>query len=390
VSSAAVPLTDSLDATVAPLTDTASSAIAPAGAGLGSVTDTLDATVGPATDSLGGLSAGAQDPLSAVLSPVNETVDVVATPFVAAVEDVAVAPLADTVDQTTRPAAPTPGDVAASAGDRGETSVAGSAGGGGGAPGGGATGAEDLVPAAPGSTGLEGGGLPGGFPTDAAATQPGAALSDGPAAGPTFGGADIVQPPFAASPPADVAAAAAPPRTGGESTFDVIAATATDPSVLTAATGLAVLVGAGLVGSRLGCAAEARLLFTNVRLLPCMVRTNVGNLIPSLTPTLPASGPAGPAAALRPAVASEGAVAGTSAVNDPPPGEIERSDARTGLLGSFRDGFEDAIQGGRRDIGDSLGDSRLMLQLGMALGFVYAGFLSVWFWATRLRRRPGD
>ena len=31
-----------------------------------------------------------------------------------------------------------------------------------------------------------------------------------------------------------------------------------------------------------------------------------------------------------------------------------------------------------------------MLQLGMLLGFVYVGFLSVWFWATRVRgpRRP--
>ena len=32
-----------------------------------------------------------------------------------------------------------------------------------------------------------------------------------------------------------------------------------------------------------------------------------------------------------------------------------------------------------------------MIQLGMALGFLYAAFLSVWFWATRLRGRPeGD
>jgi hypothetical protein len=30
-----------------------------------------------------------------------------------------------------------------------------------------------------------------------------------------------------------------------------------------------------------------------------------------------------------------------------------------------------------------------MIQIGMALGFLYAAFLSVWFWATRLRGRPG-
>jgi hypothetical protein len=61
----------------------------------------------------------------------------------------------------------------------------------------------------------------------------------------------------------------------------------------------------------------------------------------------------------------------------------------SGLAQSFRDGFEDAIEGGNREIGDGLSDSRLMIQLGMALGFVYAAFLSVWFWATRLRGQPG-
>jgi hypothetical protein len=355
---------------------------------LGSVTDTLDATVAPTTDGLIGFSAASggesQDPLSAVLAPVNETVDAVVSPFVTGVEeDATVTPLADTVEST-----PSPSDVATPAGDRGETSVAGAAGGGDGTAGGGGTGAEGLIPVAPGSTGLEGDALPGGFPSDAAAGQPGAAMSDGVPASPAFGGAEVVQPPFVAPPPAE-SAAAAPPGGGGESALDVIAAAATDPSVLAAATGVAVLVGAGLAGSRLGCAAEARLLFTNVRLLPCMVRTGVGNHLPTLTSALPGSGPAGPAAVLQPAVAAQGAVAGASAVNDPPPGAIEHSGARTGALGAFRDGFEDAIQGGRREIGDTLGDSRLMLQLGMTLGFVYAAFLSVWFWATRLRRRPG-
>ena len=35
--------------------------------------------------------------------------------------------------------------------------------------------------------------------------------------------------------------------------------------------------------------------------------------------------------------------------------------------------------------GETLADSRLMIQIGMALGFLYAAFVSVWFWATRLR-----
>ena len=54
-------------------------------------------------------------------------------------------------------------------------------------------------------------------------------------------------------------------------------------------------------------------------------------------------------------------------------------------LGSFRDGFERAIGDERDDIGEAFRDSRLMMQIGMLLGIVYLGFLSVWFWATRLR-----
>jgi hypothetical protein len=35
--------------------------------------------------------------------------------------------------------------------------------------------------------------------------------------------------------------------------------------------------------------------------------------------------------------------------------------------------------------GAALADSRLIIQIGMALGFLYAMFISVWLWATRLR-----
>jgi hypothetical protein len=61
-------------------------------------------------------------------------------------------------------------------------------------------------------------------------------------------------------------------------------------------------------------------------------------------------------------------------------------DAFEHALDSFRDGFAQVITDGRQDVGEGLRDSRLMLQLGMLLGFVYVGFLSVWFWATRLRQ----
>jgi hypothetical protein len=55
---------------------------------------------------------------------------------------------------------------------------------------------------------------------------------------------------------------------------------------------------------------------------------------------------------------------------------------------SFRDGFERSI---RRDPdgGDGISDSRLFVQIGMALGFVYLAFLTFWFWATRVARQRG-
>ena len=120
-------------------------------------------------------------------------------------------------------------------------------------------------------------------------------------------------------------------------------------------------------------------MFTNLRLLPCLIQDGVRNTMEPLVSALPGSGAAAPAAALS---LPQGAVEGGSGANAGTPGR------QRGLTQSFRDGFEDALQGGNREIGDALGDSRLMIQLGMALGFLYAAFLSVWFWATRLRGRP--
>jgi hypothetical protein len=151
-----------------------------------------------------------------------------------------------------------------------------------------------------------------------------------------------------------------------------------------AATGVAVVVGVRL-GHTLF--ADPQILFTNVRLIPCLVRDSVQHHLAPLTSALPGSGPAAPVAALSSDVATQGAVSGGSAVNPSDVGERGRSGFQ-GLSEAFRDGFEDAVRGGNREIGDALGDSRLMMQLGMAFGFVYAAFLSVWFWATRLRRRP--
>ena len=39
---------------------------------------------------------------------------------------------------------------------------------------------------------------------------------------------------------------------------------------------------------------------------------------------------------------------------------------------------------------DQASDTRLLMQLGMVLGTIYLAFLTVWFWATRLRWNPGN
>jgi hypothetical protein len=59
----------------------------------------------------------------------------------------------------------------------------------------------------------------------------------------------------------------------------------------------------------------------------------------------------------------------------------------------FRDGFmrgadrpERGEPTGTGDDGAS--DTRLAMQIGMLLGAVYLAFLTIWFWATRLRWNP--
>jgi hypothetical protein len=52
----------------------------------------------------------------------------------------------------------------------------------------------------------------------------------------------------------------------------------------------------------------------------------------------------------------------------------------------IRDGFRRGVTGSADDDGAS--DTRLLMQIGMLLGTVYLAFLTVWFWATRLRWNP--
>ena len=60
-----------------------------------------------------------------------------------------------------------------------------------------------------------------------------------------------------------------------------------------------------------------------------------------------------------------------------------------GMIDVIRDGFDRSVgRVGPDEDGESLRDSRMLAQLGMVLGIVYLSFLTVWFWATRLRWNP--
>ena len=132
---------------------------------------------------------------------------------------------------------------------------------------------------------------------------------------------------------------------------------------------IAVALGVAWLGSgiRGGYSPSASMVFTNVRLIPCIVADTVHRMVPAVT----------------------GATGGTSAATGSSKPTTERSRAGSGLIDDIREGFD---RGARRvvpdDDGDGLRDSRLLTQLGIVLGLVYVAFLTVWFWATRMRWNP--
>ena len=62
--------------------------------------------------------------------------------------------------------------------------------------------------------------------------------------------------------------------------------------------------------------------------------------------------------------------------------------AATELGSTVRDGFMRGAGQIQDGADDEAVDTRLLMQLGMVLGTVYLAFLTVWFWATRLRWSP--
>jgi hypothetical protein len=55
------------------------------------------------------------------------------------------------------------------------------------------------------------------------------------------------------------------------------------------------------------------------------------------------------------------------------------------IANDIRDGFLRGVSGSEDD---GASDTRLLMQIGMLLGSAYLAFLTVWFWATRLRWNP--
>jgi hypothetical protein len=153
---------------------------------------------------------------------------------------------------------------------------------------------------------------------------------------------------------------------------------ASDEAVLSAAGAahVAALVGWGVYASRTpaiaGCASSVQVLFTSVRLLPCLVSETIQRSLSS-------------AAALRPDTIGR-RHAGPSAHAPTANGRPQP------ILNGFVETFREGVARGTGRVSDGDGeaamDSRLVMQIGMLLGVVYLAFLTVWFWATRLRWNP--
>ena len=168
----------------------------------------------------------------------------------------------------------------------------------------------------------------------------------------------------------------------GHSLTDVMTGLAPDARLLASAAALA-LASEAIVGARLlGSHADPRMAFTNVRLVPCLVKASVGQHVAAFT------GNRVPAAAMGGA----GGATGSAAAGLDESQATSREESRHGVRGVIesltepvRQGFDQATREAAGEVTDGFSDTRLTVQIGMALGVVYVAFLSVWFWATRVR-----
>ena len=189
---------------------------------------------------------------------------------------------------------------------------------------------------------------------DPVAASSGATAASQPAGGPlgdlgSFeappGGAPVLAAPSEASPPADA-----------DSVLDIVAQAGADGRVLVSAAVLT-LAGAAILAPRAGgTGADARMAFTQVRLLPCLVKESASRHIVALTENL---------AAVTGTPLAAGAAAGTGAAGSAPIDEAasgvatERSSSRLpSVFTGLQEGFG-RVTDGAGDVAGELSDSRL-------------------------------
>jgi len=191
------------------------------------------------------------------------------------------------------------------------------------------------------------------------------------------------------SDPAIVAPAQSP--LPDDSLLGAIAELAPDPRVLVSAAVLTVVAGS-LIGARGPAGApDMRMAFTNVRLMPCIVKAGLERQIETLNLIIARGGG-------TPAAAGATAVGGGVPAGPAPGGVDADGQTRFGgaahaavdlipkLFDSAREGFDQVVRDAADEATDGLSDARLMTQIGMLFGFVYLGFVTIWFWVTRVRR----
>jgi hypothetical protein len=142
-------------------------------------------------------------------------------------------------------------------------------------------------------------------------------------------------------------------------------------------TGIVVGIGitltpAGLDTVRATCSANASLVFSNVRLLPCVAEEAVRRYASAATEVL-----------TRPVSGGRGEIGRADGTGR---GPRSVADGASGVLDAVREGFERVTRDVPTGVGDEQ-DRRITAQVGVVLGLVYLAFLTVWFWATRLRWR---
>jgi len=130
------------------------------------------------------------------------------------------------------------------------------------------------------------------------------------------------------------------------------------------------------VYARCGGLANARVVFSNVRLIPCLVGSGVERATSGFMNAVTDQA-SGAVSAAR-SVAADRASRSGGAVEAAP------------FVQQSGDGFRRAVERHDGNSEDGIGDTRLMIQLGFLVGFIYVAFLATWFWATRLRWGPGS